>query len=766
MSGRNKKGKKTKRKGFGKLLFGLLFSLISLFFIGSALLFRFDEWKELDPELILSCPQSLKIYDGSGELISIRGKEKRIWISTDELKPVTCGAFIAAEDNRFYNHGGIDVYRVFGAAWADIKAGGFVQGASTISQQLIKLSHLSSEKTIDRKLEETALALRLEKCFDKNEILEMYLNYVYFGGGFYGIETAALGYFGVHAKELSAAQSAQLAGILKSPSSYAPHIDPEASLNRRNHILGLMKEQGCIDEEEYASAINEEVELKNGIPDMKSALIDRAVKEAAEKIGTEQEELLNGGYSIYTSINVGITEKCSELINDPSLIPSDKAQAAIVVIGDCGNIEAMIGGRGEQDGEGINRAVDMERQPGSLIKPLLVYAPAVELYGYSAATVLKDERKSFGDYSPRNSDDKYFGNVTLREAVARSLNVPAVEVLSDIGVSSGISFASALGVSFENEAPGLPLALGGFTHGVSPIEMAGAYSAFANEGVYIEPAAVVRIEDRYGNVVYSRELSGRRVMSRENAFLLTSMLQSAANEGTAKRLASTGLPLAAKTGTSIDENGVRDAWCAAFSTDHTAVIWMGMDSAAEGSLPGEAVGGNQPTLTLAKLFEYIYGESPCKPAEKPEGIIEKDIDVSEIDKGIVFEASEYTPRDYIRHEYFKAGNEPVEANPRWERPRPPEKLGWTVNEKGMPVISFEAVPSLTYKLYRSGAKGNELIAEAEGVSGYVSFTDGSAIPGEALTYTVIAENPEVTDENGSSLSSEPSRELHLIVPRF
>ena len=175
MSGRNKKGKKTKRKGFGKLLLGLLFSLISLFFIGSALLFSFDEWKELDPELILSCPQSLKIYDGSGELISIRGKEKRIWISTDELKPVTCGAFIAAEDNRFYNHGGIDIYRVFGAAWADIKAGGFVQGASTISQQLIKLSHLSSEKTIDRKLEETALALRLEKCFDKNEILEMYL---------------------------------------------------------------------------------------------------------------------------------------------------------------------------------------------------------------------------------------------------------------------------------------------------------------------------------------------------------------------------------------------------------------------------------------------------------------------------------------------------------------------------------------------------------------------------------------------------------------
>ncbi len=223
-----------------KLTVGLLLLITGIGLMAAPGIFKFSEWREFDPSLITGCNKALLVYDKEGELAAVLGPEKRIWISMDEVSPRTVNAFVASEDARFYTHKGLDLYRIFGAAWADVKAGGYVQGASTISQQLIKLSHLSSEKTLGRKLEEAVLATKLERSFDKDEIMEMYLNYIYFGGGYYGLEAASLGYFGVHARDLSTAQSAQLAGILKSPTAYAPHLDPDASLKRRNSVLFQM----------------------------------------------------------------------------------------------------------------------------------------------------------------------------------------------------------------------------------------------------------------------------------------------------------------------------------------------------------------------------------------------------------------------------------------------------------------------------------------------------------------------------------------------
>ena len=765
---KNKALKKRKRRAVLRIASGCVLGIAAAALIAASVFFRFDKWRALDPELIVSCPQSLRICSNTGELVSLKGPEKRIWVRLGDLQKHTPEAFIAAEDARFYTHEGVDLYRIFGAAWADIKAGGFVQGASTISQQLIKLSHLSPEKTMDRKLEEAVLALQLERNFTKDEILEMYLNYIYFGGGFYGVETAALGYFGVHASELTAAQSAQLAGILKSPSAYAPHIDPEASKRRRDLILGLMLQQGFLDENEYEAALAEEPELRSAIPDNDNELIELAITEAAELTSLTRGELLAGGYSIYTTLDTELEENCRELINDPSLVPSDNAQAALVVIGAGGHIEAMIGGRGEYAATGINRAADAERQPGSLIKPILVYAPAVELYGYTPATVLKDEQTSFGDYSPRNSDEKYYGEVTLREAVTRSLNIPAVKVLSDIGVPSAVDYARRMGISFESETLGLPLALGGFTHGVSPLEMAGAYSVFANGGVYIKPTCVTRITDSKGRVLYSESVSGERIMSRENAFILTSMLRSVAEEGTGRRLASTGLPLAAKTGTSVDGSGVRDAWCAAYTCEHTAVVWMGTDTAAEGSLPESAVGGNQPAILLGRLFLGIYASRTCPEPEKPEGVTEYSIDVSDMDSGNIYAAQETTPKEFVRREYFTEGSEPTERDPRWMAPLPPSEVGWSIGENGKPVISFMADETeFGYKIIRSDPSGNErTVCEFSEAWGYTSFTDESAAPGGAYVYTVIAENPRLRDANGAPIQSEPSRKLRIVVPFF
>ncbi len=757
--------KKKRRRSGLKICLGILLLIIAGLLIAASAVFKFDEWHGFDPKLILDCDRSLLVYDSDGGLICAAGAVKRIRVGLEELSPSTVNAFISAEDNRFFKHEGVDLYRILGAAWADIKAGGYVQGASTISQQLIKLSHLSNEKTLDRKLEEAVLAHELEMNFSKDEILEMYLNYVYFGGGYYGIEAASLGYFGRHASELSTAQAAQLAGILKSPSVYAPHIDLEASLARRDSILRKMHENGYLNDSELSQALGEECVILREFPAERTCFIDYAVREAAELLDMDVDELTKSGMKVYTTLDSGLSELCSELMNDDTSFPAENAQGALAVLRSDGSIAAMLGGRGAYESGSLNRAVDIERQPGSLIKPVLVYAPALQCRGYTAATLLVDEPKSFGDYSPRNSDGKYYGVVTLREAVTRSLNIPAVSVLADVGLPNAVMFAQRMGISFEGESVGLALALGGFTHGVSPIEMAGAYCAIADGGVYIKPTAIERIISADGRLIYDRSLSGERVMSRENAYILTSMLQSVAAEGTGKRLAATGLGIAAKTGTAVDAGGVRDAWCAAFTSEYTAVCWMGTDNAASGSLPEDAVGGSFPAVLLGKVFEGIYHDRACPDFEKPEDVEECTIDTYAASENRIYLANELTPLEYARKEYFISGTEPKGVNGYWREPLPPSELGWSINSAGEPVISFTAESFIfSYRLLRRSPDGSEtLLAEFSGRSGYMSYTDKSALPGAMYSYYIVALHPEIK-QNGTPMMSAPSRELCVIVP--
>lgn len=765
--GRRNEKSGNKRKGAGKLALGLFLIIAAAGLIAASSLFRFDEWREFDPSLILDCPQALRIYDTEGKEVLVTGAEKRIWVKLSELSETTKYAFVSAEDARFYTHRGLDLYRICGAAWADIKAGGFVQGASTISQQLIKLSHLSSEKTIDRKLEEAALAAALERNYGKDEIMEMYLNYIYFGGGFYGIEAASLGYFGVHASELTAAQAAQLAGILKSPSAYAPHLDLEASLARRDTVLRLMNEYGYLSEEEYTAAKAEEFVLENALPSEQNAVITRAISEAEEATGLSREELLTGGYSIFTTLESGAQAECEALFAEGALFPSENAQGALVLLNAEGGIAAMITGRDEYDPSGLDRAAGVERQPGSLIKPVIVYAPALEAGLIDASTVFLDEPTSFGDWTPRNSDDKYYGFVTLREAVSRSLNVPAVKTLESLGVMNAVSFAERLGISFENEEQGLPLALGGFTRGVSPLEITGAYSAFSRGGLYTEPYCVTKITDASGKTVYERGRTYERVMSAENAYVLTSLLMTAAETGTAKRLAELELPIAAKTGTVVDDNGVRDAWCAAYTRGYTAVVRIGTDSANEGSLPENAVGGNHPTIILKKLFSFLYKGKTCEDFAVPKGVEEVTLDLSELENGKVYSASAGTPEEMRQKEYFVRGAFSLGSSPNYAAPYAPDGLGFGFDENGSPVISFIAAPNFTYKILRSDMSGEEItvFGPAEG-SGVMSFADEGCDPGGIYAYRVIVENPMLTDENGEPLYAAESRKLRVVAPFY
>lgn len=736
----------------------------------AAQLWDLDAWQDFDPANILGAQQSLILYDGeNGEILRLHDKEDRVSIPLSDVPDLVQKAFISAEDARFYEHPGVDVIRIVGAAWADIKAGGYVQGASTISQQLIKLSHLTADKTISRKLEEAVLACQMETRYSKDEILEMYLNYVYFGGGYYGIEAAALGYFGVHAKDLSVAQGAMLAGILKSPSNYAPHLDFEASLARRDTVLSLMAEYGYLDDQGLADAKGETmVILHDGTAseEGRNYYVDAALQNAMEILQIDSETLLSGGYRIYTAMDSAIQNQCEAIFQQDDLFPGDAQGAIVVQEAGTGLIRAMVGGRGAYDtAMAFNRATDIRRQPGSVIKPVIAYAPALEGYGYTAATMLLDEPTTFAEYSPRNFGNKYYGWVTLREAVTRSLNVPAVKVLSDIGVSAGKAFAQSCGIPFDPQDTSLTLALGGFTYGVSPLQIAGAYAAFASQGIYNTPTCIQRITDSTGKELYVYEPENRRVMSEQNAYILTSMLQSAIQEGTGHRLKDLDIPLAGKTGTVGEGEGNRDAWMACYSADYAAAVWIGYDTSQDGALPQDATGGKYPALILEQLFQGLYQDRAPKEFSMPSGVNAYKLDKRTLE---MFHepvlATALTPSSAIQTEVFVEGTQPTAQSSYWVVPSPPGEFRVYLGGDGKPQIAFTGRESFAqYQLYRQkGTESPQLIKTWDG-KGAVTFGDDSALPGCTYTYYILPVHQEM-NVGGEQVKGPATKKVTVTTP--
>ena len=736
----------------------------------AAQLWDLDAWQDFDPANILGAQQSLILYDGeNGEILRLHDKEDRVSIPLSDVPDLVQKAFISAEDARFYEHPGVDVIRIVGAAWADIKAGGYVQGASTISQQLIKLSHLTADKTISRKLEEAVLACQMETRYSKDEILEMYLNYVYFGGGYYGIEAAALGYFGVHAKDLSVAQGAMLAGILKSPSNYAPHLDFEASLARRDTVLSLMAEYGYLDDQGLADAKGETmVILHDGTAseEGRNYYVDAALQDAMEILQIDSETLLSGGYRIYTAMDSAIQNQCEAIFQQDDLFPGDAQGAIVVQEAGTGLIRAMVGGRGAYDtAMAFNRATDIRRQPGSVIKPVIAYAPALEGYGYTAATMLLDEPTTFAEYSPRNFGNKYYGWVTLREAVTRSLNVPAVKVLSDIGVSAGKAFAQSCGIPFDPQDTSLTLALGGFTYGVSPLQIAGAYAAFASQGIYNTPTCIQRITDSTGKELYVYEPENRRVMSEQNAYILTSMLQSAIQEGTGHRLKDLDIPLAGKTGTVGEGEGNRDAWMACYSADYATAVWIGYDTSQDGALPQDATGGKYPALILEQLFQGLYQDRAPKEFSMPSGVNAYKLDKRTLE---MFHepvlATALTPSSAIQTEVFVEGTQPTAQSSYWVVPSPPGEFRVYLGGDGKPQIAFTGRESFAqYQLYRQkGTESPQLIKTWDG-KGAVTYGDDSALPGCTYTYYILPVHQEM-NVGGEQVKGPATKKVTVTTP--
>ena len=427
-----------------------------------------SSWQQLDLTLLTDVAQTGAIYDSQGSYVTtLVGTENRTVIPLDSLPQHVIDAFLAAEDLRFYKHPGFDVTRIFGAVMSNLRSGGYAQGASTITQQLVKLSHLSSQKTIARKLEEIYLALQLEARFEKDEILEKYLNFIYFGQGAYGVQAAAQVTFGVDASDLSPAQAAALAAAIKAPSAFSLQSAPKANKERRQYILSVMREEGMLTDQEYESALAEEINAAQGKPVATAYgwFVDAVLEEAELQLDVSAETLLAGGYRIDTTLDQAMQAALDKQYATGDVFPPDAADgtpvqsAAACVDNMTGAVRAIVGGRTYATRRGLNRATQLRRQPGSALKPLAVYAPAMEYAGWTCASVILDEPTDFGGYKPKNAGNAYYGHVTVRTALKNSLNIPAVKVLQSIGVENGRKYLQNVGIPLDDRDWNLSLAL-------------------------------------------------------------------------------------------------------------------------------------------------------------------------------------------------------------------------------------------------------------------------------------------------------------------
>lgn len=567
----------------------ILFSTVTLLAVGFLTFFK--------PETNISnlkdrLEHATEIYDENGELASLITANKTEGISIKEIPGHVKNAVIAIEDHRFYEHNGIDYKGISRAFYTNLKAGGVKEGGSTITQQLTKIGLLESERSYKRKVEEFFLAREIEKEYSKDQILEMYLNQIYFGRGAWGIKKAAQVYFGKEVKDLSIAEAAMIAGIINVPAALDPYDHLEKSTNRRNLVLSRMKEYGYITETEYQSAVNEKVALaskEQGDP-LKGRypyFVDHVMTEASKKYHIEMDELLSGGYKIYTTLNQDMQMAAEEVYQDDSIFPKgtgDKLvqSGAVLLDPKTGGIKALIGGRGKHQFLAYNRATQLKRSPGSTIKPLAVYTPALE-EGYGISDELKDEKMAFGDYEPSNIGGQYKGKVPMYEAVMKSLNVPTVWLLNEIGIGKGTAALERFGIPLDKEDRNLSIALGGMKYGVSPLDMAGAFSTFANEGERMDSHSIIKIEDAEGKEVAKWKEKKTRVTTKAVVDDMTSMLLGVVEYGTGKNAAVKEWEIAGKTGSTqlpIEglENGIKDQWFVGYTPTLVGSVWTGYDN--------------------------------------------------------------------------------------------------------------------------------------------------------------------------------------------
>lgn len=554
------------------------------------------------------------IYDKNGDqLCTMKASKDMYYIDFDNIPSVLADSFVVMEDRDFYNHSGIDIKAIIRAIIANRKSDTIVQGASTITQQVAKNVFLSQEVTWERKIKEIFLAWELEKMYSKEQILEFYLNNIYFSNGYYGVEAAAKGYFGKSVSELSVSEQAFIAAIPNNPTKYNPLTNYDATLSRRNLILKELRDADYIDSMTYNTAVEEDIVVTGS--GEKVSTKNNSVETYARHCATEelmkyygfvmrnnfdsedeyneyedlyqkyysscQQMLINGGYTVYTSIDPDAQEALQNSIDKNlagyTTVSGDGVYefqgAATCIDNSTGNVVAIVGSRSQElDGYTLNRAYQSYRQPGSSIKPIVVYTPYLQ-QGNTPDTIVTDEKIDGG---PNNADGSYAGQMTLRTAVMKSKNTVAWKIYrDDITPKMGIGFLLNMGfhrVWMDKSTNAV--ALGGFTYGVSTEEMAGAYATIINDGMYRQPTCVTKITNTSGRAIVDTSDREVRVYDTNSCRMMTDMLRSVVTGGTGVGAEPSNAIVAGKTGTT---NGNKDAYFCGYSQYYTMAVWTGYD---------------------------------------------------------------------------------------------------------------------------------------------------------------------------------------------
>lgn len=619
---------------FTLLLLGVLspFALVGYYFAQ----------QEYDIETLIEYSPSVttRIYDKNGEKIAnIFEGEHRYYAPFEEIPPRIIEALLAIEDTTFFEHPGINVDAIFRAIIKDVQAGKLVEGASTITQQLVKNRLLTREKKISRKVKEVIYALKVEATLTKEQILERYLNEIYFGHGYYGVKTAADGYFHKSLSDLTLKEMAILVGLPKAPSTFAPTKNYEISMGRANRVISRMHALGWIDDETHSASLLENPKVYDDTLTQNSApfIVDEVARRVAE-LGIK--DMKTGGYEVYTTIDMRLQEAGEKSLkyaydtsiarmranigdrNDSMINPKLLNGALISVESKTGDILALVGSV-DYKKSSYNRATQGRRQPGSAFKPF-IYQVAIDL-GYSGATELVDISRTYtyekdGEeqkWQPKNYEKNYKGILSLREALVHSRNLATINLVNDIGLSQLQKELKKFGIA--NLPPDLSIALGSIT--LSPLQLAKYYTSFANGGVQVEPH-LIRYIDKGNNTVYEKKEQSRFITEPTQAYIMTTILKDVVERGTGRSARVNGIDIAGKTGTT---NNNMDGWFAGYSPTVETIVWFGNDD--NSPMHRVETGGRIAGPAFAMYYENLLKLYPQiqRKFEKPDGIIEVDM---------------------------------------------------------------------------------------------------------------------------------------------
>ena len=631
-----------------KYISSIFFSIcLVLFFIVLMLFAR--ELKDV-PDITqanLQDPLSSEIYDKNLNLIATVGAEKREYVSINDIPKNITEAVLTTEDSRFQSHIGIDPIRLIKAVLVNIRSNSAQQGASTITQQVVKNSLLTSDKSLQRKIQEAYLSLKLENRYTKDDIMEMYMNKIYYSDGQYGVKTAAKYFYNKELDQLTLPQVALLTGMPQQPILYNPYDYPEQAKERRDTVLYALLSNNKITEDEYNNAVNtpitdgivertkEERANQHSYNPKFAAYIDQITKELKENQNFENiKDPLSMGLKIYTNLNPELQIYVQDMLDNQSAPMRRHASQAAVSVLDTktGLIEAIGGGKNYKAG-GYNYAVDARVQPGSSIKPLIDYAPGIEYYGWDSQTTFSDSPYQIAgtNFFIQNWDRLYHGTVPMSRALAWSYNIPAVRAFETVGYERAKHFAEKIGIPVSKDEP--TTAIGGNVDGVSTLQMAGAFASFGNKGYYNKPSTIVKVFNANGKELPNMKEKPVKAMSEETAYLMTNVLKGVlTSNGTSPNGKVANFDMAGKSGASTFDdsafynygidvvNSTKDSWMIGYTTDYTVSVWQGadmVDSAAK-ALSSEQAQTTQ--LIMADIMKKVSDKKIPAAFEKPAGI--------------------------------------------------------------------------------------------------------------------------------------------------